>query len=213
MTPRASIAVMFLHLLMSLFIAMQTAPQERPSPEAVREAYERQRAEAEGKRIADERAIEIQKQRDAETKSPLTAAQVRELERKRQEVIRQKTSKDLRAAIKGFQSAHQELSEALGFKAKIRPSAEKLEKNTKVFLSFLQNKTKQRGRFDAAEFKDFKDSELAWETLTTAERLTPILAGLIANEEAEAVNIRSILSLPALEQELLRLQWMTRQLK
>jgi hypothetical protein len=212
---------MFRHSLWMMLILLAAIPAVAQDPneaaarqaEAARQAYERQRAETEGRRIADERAKEVQAQRDREAKDPVTAAKLREAERQRQQFLREEALKNLRVTIQGFQSARQELTEALVFKSKLKPSARRLEKTTQVFLAFLKNRSKERGRFDSKEFKGLSNSELGWEALTTAEKITPVLANMIATEEAETVNIGYVSTLPALERELLRLQWMTRQLK
>ena len=51
------------------------------------------------------------------------------------------------------------------------------------------------------------------EALTTAERMLPQLYAVISDEHATAVDVKFLDSLPLLELDLLRLQWMTRRLK
>jgi hypothetical protein len=137
----------------------------------------------------------------------------RNAEAKRQELIREDRYLRLRDALRNFQMAQQELGEALGFKAKLKTPAQKLEKSAKVFLGFFRNHGKNRPSFNSGEFKNLGQAELAWEALTTAERITPGLAAIVASEKQLAVDIQFLSLHSALETQLLRLEWMTRQLR
>ena len=119
----------------------------------------------------------------------------------------------IRIAFKEFESARTELSAALGFKAKLKDPGRKLAKSTAVFLDFIKRSSKETPRLDPSEFKDFTPSDLGWETLTSAERITPHLAAVMLMENELTVDVGFVNSLSKLQAELLRLQWMAQRLK
>jgi hypothetical protein len=169
-----------------------------------------------------EEAVALLKKADDErtgkkTPEPLGAAEAiekqRNAEAKRQELIREDRYLRLRDALRDFQVAQQELGEALGFKAKLKTPAQKLQKNAKVFLGALSDYGKKRPSIDSGEFKNLGQAELGWEALTAAERITPGLAAFVASEKQHVVDVQFLSFLPALEAQLLRLEWVTRQLK
>jgi hypothetical protein len=116
-------------------------------------------------------------------------------------------------ALEEFDTAREELSEALGFKAKLKDPARKMEKSIAGLLDFIKRTSKESQRFNPSEFKDFKPMELGWEALTSAERISPDLAAVLLSGSETTVDIRFLLSLSKLQSELLRLQWMTQRLK
>jgi len=129
------------------------------------------------------------------------------------EARRQAQRQELRKSLRDFQSASGELSVALGLKSGLKGPAEKIRKSTGPFLELIKRLSTNRARFDASEFKGFTPKDLSWEVLTTAERLAPALAAMIRAERSDSVDTQFLRSLPKLEAELLRLQWMTKKLK
>jgi len=204
----------FIETLFVVILAQDVDPQ----------AAERARAAAEAAQRAAEQRAAQQEQQDRErsqralkdflTDSPRVAiaGAVSNADRTRERERGIEYEKFL-SAFQSFQDATQELGEALGFKAKLKNSAKNIEKSTTVFLGFLKRSSKERPRFDSSEFKDFTVGQLGWEALATAERLTPRLAAVIQNENEATTDIQFLSSLPQLEMELLRLQWMTQKLK
>ncbi len=200
-------------LMLVLLSSLTAAAQAPPDPQAAREAWQRFVSEAEAERLRRERDRDIQAHREAQTGTVLTADQVRDAENRKKQRVREKTYQELRIALQDFQSAHRELDDALGAQAKLKTPAGKLEKSTGLFLKFLKAKTKERGQFDAVELKDLPHSALARETLAAARQMAPALASVVAIERVDTVNVTYLSVLPALERELLRLQWLARQLK
>jgi len=117
------------------------------------------------------------------------------------------------AALGEFRPAIAGLNRALDSKEKPGDSAKNIEECTKAFLDYIRRVNAQRPDFDPAEFDDFTESELGWEALTTAERIVPDLFALMATENATTIDIKFLASLPHLELDILRLQWMSRRLK
>jgi hypothetical protein len=129
------------------------------------------------------------------------------------EVLLRAEYEQLRASFQAYQSAREELSTAISFKARLREPAKEIEKSANAFLDFIKRRIEKRQRFQPVEFKDFTESELNWEALTTVERLAPDLAAVIQSQRASSVEVGFLLSLSKLEAELLRLKWMLGKLK
>lgn len=119
----------------------------------------------------------------------------------------------LRAAFLSFQASRRDFAYAVTFKKKLQNPARAIEKSSAVFIDFIRRRTKERASFEESEFKKFTADELRAETLITAERLAPSLLAVMEGANATSIDIRFIQSLPKLEAELLRLQWLTRKVK
>jgi hypothetical protein len=66
---------------------------------------------------------------------------------------------------------------------------------------------------DPLEFKDYSPSELQWETLNSAERISAYLDFAVAAERQETVSQKTLQFLYTLDGELLRLKWLTAHVK
>jgi hypothetical protein len=119
----------------------------------------------------------------------------------------------LRKALTAFDTASEQLSEALGLSANLKDPARQITKSTAVFMDALKHLSEEPSRFDPSEFKDSTPAELGREALTSAERISPMLAAVLQNQTEDTVDIDFLLSLSKLQAELMRLQWMTQRLK
>jgi len=119
----------------------------------------------------------------------------------------------IQGAFEEFAAATTGLREALGLRAPLKNPAKGMGKNAEVFLDYLKVINEKRSRFDSSEFKGMKDAEIGSEALTTAERLVPRLEEVLYNDSESTINLKFLKSLPSIETELLRLQWMTRRLR
>jgi len=196
-------------------LAQDPDAQAQKAREAAQESLARAREQQRSEELRKERerfSDELGKAHvDGAGPDAVTAA--RDAADQRREKIRLDRLDQLRQALKDFQGATAELSEALGFKAPLKEPARKMEKSAAHFLDLIKSTSKESSSFDSSEFKGITPSELGWETLTTAERLAPELAVVILTQRDRIVDARSFASLPKLRAELLRLQWMTQRLK
>jgi hypothetical protein len=119
----------------------------------------------------------------------------------------------IRTAFQTWESARQQLSEAIGLKAKAKEPAKSIEKSANAFLDFIKRRNTLRQRFDSTVFKGFTETELRWEALATVERLAPQLSAVTLSQDQSSINIQFLLSLSKLETELLRLKWLLGKLK
>jgi len=67
--------------------------------------------------------------------------------------------------------------------------------------------------FEAAEFKDATPMDLALKMVAMGDSVTIGLAAVLVMERQDTIDFRLLSTLPALQQDLLSLQWMARQLK
>jgi len=116
-------------------------------------------------------------------------------------------------AFRQFQNAAGELGQAVALKKDLKAPAVKIDESTRVFLDVLKSQSKNRATFSPAELKNHKVQELAWEALTSADRVASSLAAGIEQEHRETFDIQLLASIPGLEVEILRLQWIVRHLK
>jgi hypothetical protein len=117
-----------------------------------------------------------------------------------------------RDALREFEASRLELFKADTAEPRTA-SIRKMEESTKGLLDFVKLINKKHPRLDTGQFKGFTNDALLKETLVTAARATPTLATVIVNEVSSKVDVKFMESLPQLELDLLRLQWMTRRLK
>ena len=118
-----------------------------------------------------------------------------------------------RDAFREFEVSRQELRQVSDAGPKVSSPARKMEESTKGLLGFVKLINKKHPRLDPAEFKGFTSLDLARETLATASRIVPMLTEAILNEGASSVDIKFLTSLPQVELDLLRLQWMAHRLR
>ena len=132
---------------------------------------------------------------------------------RRNEMERRRWTARIRGAFEEFGNARDDFREALGFGSPIKNPAKAMGKSTEVFLDYMKVINKRRPRLDSSEFKGMKEGAIGQEALTTAERLVPRLEEVLRNDNESSVDVTFFQSLPAIEKELLRLRWMTRQLR
>lgn len=173
--------------------------QQRQRQEEIRQAEELRQMQERSNRLM----------REFLNDEPLTPRQMDS--RRNQE--RRNSFDRFRTSYSEFRPVISELNRSLDEKTEPRSAAAALEDCTKAFLDFIKRTSSERPRFDSSEFDDFTKTELGWEALTTAERIVPGLDALMKNENATTVDIKFLASLPDLELDILRLQWMSRQLK
>jgi hypothetical protein len=215
----------FVVLLLSGFFSLPVFAQDDGEEAARRAAAAAEEARQEALRQQQERAAQEASRKVMEqsqnsmreflndTRETL-AQSAAEMERRR-EMQRRAEYTLIKDGFQRFEVAREQLSHALGFKAKLKVPAKELEKSAVVFLDFIKQRgdKSQRPRLDATQFKNFKPSELGWEALTTAERVASQLSAILKSEEDGVVDINFLMSLSKVETELLRLQWMTKKLK
>jgi hypothetical protein len=209
-------------ILFAAVFAQQTTPQSNVPADPI-EMQRRADAEAEKRaviidaqqkqRVSNEQLDIENKMREFLSSSGDKVRQVREAEVKRREVLREDMLRRFRESLRGFQVGRQQLDEAIGFRKKLKDPGKKIQQNLAIFLTYLKQRNREHPRFDSAEFKGISQSDLAWQTLTVAETVEVALAAVIVMETRDTVDIRMLASLPALEKDLLRLQWMAGQLK
>jgi hypothetical protein len=129
------------------------------------------------------------------------------------EILRRAEFQQFSEAFRTFELARNKFSEGIGSKTVPKDPVKAIQKSTDVFLDFIKRRSKLRGSMDAKQFKDYTALELRWEMLTTAERLTPQLETLLRSENANTVDVGLLMSMSKIEEQLLRLQWMTRKVK
>jgi hypothetical protein len=206
---------LLLMLLFSLMgpaklITAQDEEAARRAAEAEREAA-RERAAAEEMRRMQQRSIDAMREFLNDT-GPDISRSSEDASIRRNYATRRRT-RLMEEALHQISIAAEEFRQGLGFEIPLKGSAKKFDDSSDVFLDVVREHNKEHPRFDSGEFKDFTASELAWEALTTAERILPHLDTLVRSERESSIDIRFIQTLPQLELDLRRLQWMARRLK
>jgi hypothetical protein len=115
---------------------------------------------------------------------------------------------EFRLAIPKFRAATDEYRWNLSMNTKLDKSLKSIEAQTEVLLRYLNAAKMNHPRPDTQEFKDFSQSELAWETLSTAERIASFLDLAVAVERKNVVATQTMEFLYTLSGELQRLKWL-----
>jgi pyruvate/2-oxoglutarate dehydrogenase complex dihydrolipoamide acyltransferase (E2) component len=181
------------------------AEQAARAAEEARQASEAQRVAEQDNRQLRERSEQMMREFLNDTlnsRRPWDAGQ----DRRRRFV-------QFRDAFREFEVSGQELSQGSNAGQRVSVPARKMEKSAKELLEFVKLINRKHTRLDAAEFKGFASDDLLRETLVTASRLVPDLVAVIRNEGESSVDIKFLTSLPELEKDLLRLQWMVHRLR
>jgi hypothetical protein len=122
----------------------------------------------------------------------------------RQEFI--KTLEEFREAITQYREA-MDRDEGLDKRAK------EIQKHIGDLMDYLKDANVKAEEFDESEFADFSLKELAWETLTTAERtdndLRLVLRVLDAAARENAITIQALQFFRVVQGDLQRLKWLT----
>ena len=116
---------------------------------------------------------------------------------------------EFRLAVPKFRAATDEYRWNLSMNTKLDKSLKNIEAQSDVLLRYLNAAKMNHPRIDASEFKDFSQSELQWETLSTAERISSFLDLAVVVERKSVVAAQTLEFLYTLNGELLRLKWLT----
>jgi hypothetical protein len=184
--------------------------RKREAEEAARRELA-QRQEAERIRVERERNDQLMKEFLTDTRDVIAK------QYERSEALRQGQLQTQRAALVraflDYKDATRNLRDAIVFNRELKAPARGIYKTSGVFLTFVRQANKQRPGFDPKQFKGFTPSQLGRETLTLAERLGPDFLSLIEKEADSTVDLSYLMSLSKLEVELMRLQWLSKNLK
>jgi hypothetical protein len=118
-----------------------------------------------------------------------------------------------RMAIPKFRTATDEFRWAVSMEGKIDKQAKEIGIQTDVMLKYLSAEKMNHPKPDPQEFKDYTASELRWETLNSAERISAYLDYAVAAEREETISQKTLQFLYTLDGELLRLKWLTSHVK
>jgi len=116
---------------------------------------------------------------------------------------------EFRMAVPKFRTATEEYRWSLSINGKLEKELKNLEDQAEVLHRYLSAAKMNHPRPDTQEFKDFSQSELAWETLSTAERIASFLDLAVTVERSNIVAAQTLEFLYTLDGELLRLKWLT----
>jgi len=118
-----------------------------------------------------------------------------------------------RMAIPRFRTATDEYRWAISMQGKSDKQLKEIGTQTGVMLKYLSVGRVNHPKPDPLEFKDYSPSELQWETLNSAERISAYLDFAVAAERQETVSQKTLQFLYTLDGELLRLKWLTSHIK
>lgn len=116
---------------------------------------------------------------------------------------------NFRLAIPKFRAATDEFRWALGMDSKLDKSLKEMGNQADVMLHYMETVKLKHPRPDTSEFKDYSQSELAWETLNSAERISAYLDFAVQAEQLPVVTPATLEFMYKLNGELLRLKWLT----
>jgi hypothetical protein len=129
------------------------------------------------------------------------------------ENARRRALMEFNAARSQFGSAIEEFRKRFSSEETRKEPARQIEKKINTFLRYLRLVAHERPSFDPAELKKLSEAQLAAETLALAQRVRPELRRISRSENSAAVPIAYWQFLYKIEADLLRLKWMTSQLR
>lgn len=118
-----------------------------------------------------------------------------------------------RMAIPKFRAATDDYRWVLSMQGKSDKQLKEIGTQTQVMLKYLSAGRVNHPKPDPLEFKDYSQSELQWETLNSAERISAYLDFAVAAERQETVSQKTLQFIYTLDGELLRLKWLTAHVK
>ena len=118
-----------------------------------------------------------------------------------------------RMAIPKFRAATDDYRWVLSMQGKSDKQLKEIGTQTGIMLKYLSAGKVNHPKPDPLEFKDYSPSELQWETLNSAERISAFLDFAVAAERQETVSQKTLQFLYTLDGELLRLKWLTAHVK
>jgi flagellar biosynthesis GTPase FlhF len=219
---RSTSLALLLAIALSPAVVGHAAPFQEVDAQAAQRAAEEAARKAEERRRAEEYAAEQARREQQRIESSMRdfLKDSREIigaaneQRERQaEILRRAEFRQFSEAFRTFELARNEFAEVIGSKAVPKDPVKAIQKSTDVFLDFIKRRGKLLGNMDTKHFKDYTALELRREMLTTAERLTPKLETLLRSENANTVDVSLLMSMSKIEEQLLRLQWMTRKVR
>ena len=98
---------------------------------------------------------------------------------------------------------------AIGSSANVGMPAKEIGLQTEVLLKYLKGEKLKPPPTNSSEFKDYSKSELAWETLNSAERISAYLELAVRVEQQQVITTKTLEFLNKLDAELLRLKWLS----
>ena len=118
-----------------------------------------------------------------------------------------------RMAIPKFRAATDDYRWKLSMQEKFAKQLKEIGAQTDIMLKYLKVGKVNHPKPDPQEFKDYSASELQWETLNSAERISAYLDFAVAAERQETVSQKTLQFLHTLDGELLRLKWLAAHVK
>ena len=115
---------------------------------------------------------------------------------------------EFQQAIPKFRNATDEYRRAIGLKENLGKPLKDIASQTSVMLRYLKVAKIKHPEMDPLEFKDYKQDELVWETLSSAERIATFVDLAVAVERQEVVSLKMLEFMYKLNGELLRLKWL-----
>ena len=116
---------------------------------------------------------------------------------------------EFRMAVPKFRTATEEYRWSLSMDSKLEKDLKNLEVQADVLLRYLNAAKVSHPRPETQEFKDYSQKELAWATLSTAERIASFLDLAVVVEGKNVVDAEALEFLYTLDGELRRLKWLT----
>jgi len=118
-----------------------------------------------------------------------------------------------RMAIPKFRAATDDYRWVLSMQGKLDKQLKEIGTQADIMLKYLSAGKVNHPKPDPQEFKDYSASELQWETLNAAERISAYLDFAVVAERQETVSQKTLQFLYTLDGELLRLKWLTAHVK
>jgi len=118
-----------------------------------------------------------------------------------------------RMAIPKFRAATDDYRWKLSMNEKLDTQLKEIGAQTDIMLKYLKVEKVNHPKPDPQEFKDYSASELQWETLNSAERISAYLDFAVAAERQQTVSEKTLQFLHTLDGELLRLKWLAAHVK
>jgi len=115
---------------------------------------------------------------------------------------------EFRQAIPKFRAATDDYRREIGMDGKLDKSLKGIATQTDVMLRYLNLAKMKHPPADPSEFKDFKQAELVWETLNSAERIGMFLDLAVEVEKQDVISPAMLEFMYKLDGELLRLKWL-----
>ena len=205
--------VMLIGLIATSLAGQDGADEQRRAQQAREEALRAQQERAAAE--ADRKQRELSIERMKEFQRDVAADIHREADRSERirEAQRKQRAADLQKSLVDFVAANEDFREAAGLHKPLKDVAKRLEKNTGLFLDYIRQVNDLRGKLNTSQFKGIEQDDLMREALATSERLEPQLMAIAQSEVDTTIDIKMLQSLSGVENDLLRLQWMSRRLK